>query len=97
MPDGGLSPCVIRVLGVGGGGCNAVRTLSTCFLLVVVLISCRFCDNKVCYGMVCIQCIYPMICTMLLLWLTMRSIDDEAVVLHTAGYHAACQTRTVAP
>ena len=24
MPDGGLSPCVIRVLGVGGGGCNAV-------------------------------------------------------------------------
>jgi hypothetical protein len=25
MPDGGLSPCVIRVLGVGGGGCNAVR------------------------------------------------------------------------
>ena len=27
MPDGGLSPCVIRVLGVGGGGCNAVRTL----------------------------------------------------------------------
>ena len=27
MPDGGLSPCVIRVLGVGGGGCNAVRIL----------------------------------------------------------------------
>jgi hypothetical protein len=26
MPDGGLSPCVIRVLGVGGGGCNAVST-----------------------------------------------------------------------
>ena len=26
MPDGGLSPCVIRVLGVGGGGCNAVRS-----------------------------------------------------------------------
>jgi hypothetical protein len=25
MPDGGLSPCVIRVLGVGGAGCNAVR------------------------------------------------------------------------
>jgi hypothetical protein len=24
MPDGGISPCVIRVLGVGGGGCNAV-------------------------------------------------------------------------
>ena len=27
MPDGGLSPCVIRVLGVGGGGCNAVRVM----------------------------------------------------------------------
>ena len=26
IPDGGLSPCVIRVLGVGGGGCNAVRS-----------------------------------------------------------------------
>ena len=26
MPDGGVSPCVIRVLGVGGGGCNAVRS-----------------------------------------------------------------------
>jgi len=26
VPDGGLSPCIIRVLGVGGGGCNAVRT-----------------------------------------------------------------------
>jgi len=24
IPDGGLSPCVIRVLGVGGGGCNDV-------------------------------------------------------------------------
>ena len=24
MPDGGLSPCVIKVVGVGGGGCNAV-------------------------------------------------------------------------
>jgi len=24
MPDGGTNPCVIRVLGVGGGGCNAV-------------------------------------------------------------------------
>ena len=23
-PEGGLSPCVIRVFGVGGGGCNAV-------------------------------------------------------------------------
>jgi hypothetical protein len=27
MPDGGLSPCVIRVLGVGGAGCNAVCIL----------------------------------------------------------------------
>ena len=24
MPDGGLNPCVIKVIGVGGGGCNAV-------------------------------------------------------------------------
>jgi hypothetical protein len=24
IPDGGLNPCVIRVLGVGGAGCNAV-------------------------------------------------------------------------
>jgi cell division GTPase FtsZ len=24
MPDGGLSPCVIKVVGVGGGGSNAV-------------------------------------------------------------------------
>lgn len=31
IPDGGLSPCVIRVLGVGGGGCNAVRTLFICY------------------------------------------------------------------
>lgn len=30
MPDGGLSPCVIKVLGVGGGGSNAVRLLSLC-------------------------------------------------------------------
>jgi len=30
MPDGGLSPCVIKVLGVGGGGTNAVdRMLDT--------------------------------------------------------------------
>mmetsp|Transcript_630 Transcript_630/g.1318 ORF Transcript_630/g.1318 Transcript_630/m.1318 type:complete len:485 (+) Transcript_630:89-1543(+) len=30
MPDGGLSPCVIKVIGVGGGGCNAVdRMLET--------------------------------------------------------------------
>ena len=28
MPDGGLSPCVIKVVGVGGGGCNAVSRLS---------------------------------------------------------------------
>jgi hypothetical protein len=27
-PEGGLSPCVIRVLGVGGGGCNAVRQVN---------------------------------------------------------------------
>jgi len=30
IPDGGLSPCVIKVVGVGGGGCNAVdRMLDT--------------------------------------------------------------------
>uniref|UniRef100_A0A7S1FQ27 Plastid division protein FtsZ n=1 Tax=Corethron hystrix TaxID=216773 RepID=A0A7S1FQ27_9STRA len=30
MPDGGLSPCVIKVIGVGGGGSNAVdRMLET--------------------------------------------------------------------
>jgi len=30
VPDGGLSPCVIKVLGVGGGGTNAVdRMLDT--------------------------------------------------------------------
>jgi len=30
MPDGGLSPCIIKVIGVGGGGCNAVdRMLDT--------------------------------------------------------------------
>ena len=29
MPDGGLSPCVIKVLGVGGGGSNAVRVCFT--------------------------------------------------------------------
>jgi cell division protein FtsZ len=27
IPDGGLSPCVIKVVGVGGGGCNAVSIL----------------------------------------------------------------------
>jgi len=31
MPDGGLSPCVIKVLGVGGGGSNAVRSF-VCFM-----------------------------------------------------------------
>jgi len=30
MPDGGLNPCIIKVIGVGGGGCNAVdRMLQT--------------------------------------------------------------------
>ena len=33
MPDGGLSPCVIKVLGVGGGGSNAVS-----FGIVVLLL-----------------------------------------------------------
>jgi hypothetical protein len=33
MPDGGLSPCVIRVLGVGGGGCNAVRVNVSIYIL----------------------------------------------------------------
>jgi hypothetical protein len=37
MPDGGLSPCVIRVLGVGGGGCNAVRNCVVCYGVCVVL------------------------------------------------------------
>lgn len=27
IPDGGLSPCVIKVVGVGGGGCNAVSLI----------------------------------------------------------------------
>jgi cell division protein FtsZ len=27
MPDGGLNPCIIKVIGVGGGGCNAVSML----------------------------------------------------------------------
>ena len=27
MPDGGLSPCVIKVCGVGGGGTNAVSNV----------------------------------------------------------------------
>ena len=33
MPDGGLSTCVIKVLGVGGGGSNAVS-----FGIVVLLL-----------------------------------------------------------
>lgn len=28
IPDGGLSPCVIKVVGVGGGGCNAVSIIT---------------------------------------------------------------------
>lgn len=28
IPDGGLSPCVIKVVGVGGGGCNAVSIMA---------------------------------------------------------------------
>lgn len=31
MPDGGLSPCIIKVVGVGGGGCNAVSTVGTSY------------------------------------------------------------------
>ena len=34
MPDGGLSPCVIKVLGVGGGGSNAVRRPLSSYFLV---------------------------------------------------------------
>ena len=35
IPDGGLSPCVIKVVGVGGGGCNAVSSVwLICFLHV---------------------------------------------------------------
>lgn len=30
IPDGGLSPCVIKVVGVGGGGCNAVSCFEVC-------------------------------------------------------------------
>ena len=32
IPDGGLSPCVIKVVGVGGGGCNAVSILFANFV-----------------------------------------------------------------
>ena len=35
IPDGGLSPCVIKVVGVGGGGCNAVSI--TKYTLVLAL------------------------------------------------------------
>ena len=40
MPDGGLSPCVIKVLGVGGGGSNAVRFCFhiLCFFLCVFVL-----------------------------------------------------------
>jgi hypothetical protein len=31
MPDGGLSPCIIKVVGVGGGGCNAVSMSTEVF------------------------------------------------------------------
>lgn len=44
MPDGGLSPCVIRVLGVGGGGCNAVR------LVELVLPCCSVHDSHYHYS-----------------------------------------------
>lgn len=33
IPDGGLSPCVIKVVGVGGGGCNAVSILKYLLML----------------------------------------------------------------
>ena len=46
MPDGGLSPCVIRVLGVGGGGCNAVRRTNTqmcvCVCDIMLYIVCLY-------------------------------------------------------
>ena len=34
MPDGGLSPCIIKVVGVGGGGCNAVSFSNLCFVKI---------------------------------------------------------------
>ncbi len=44
IPDGGLSPCVIKVVGVGGGGCNAVSILSAnfvdCGILRVCVLEC---------------------------------------------------------
>ncbi len=36
IPDGGLSPCVIKVVGVGGGGCNAV-SIDTHWKLVLFI------------------------------------------------------------
>ncbi len=33
MPDGGLSPCIIKVVGVGGGGCNAVSIFTMSFVI----------------------------------------------------------------
>lgn len=38
MPDGGLSPCIIKVVGVGGGGCNAV-SLEYCEHVMILSIS----------------------------------------------------------
>ncbi|KAL3777587.1 hypothetical protein ACHAWO_008875 [Cyclotella atomus] len=32
IPDGGLSPCVIKVVGVGGGGCNASNASSFIYI-----------------------------------------------------------------
>ena len=48
MPDGGVSPCVIRVIGVGGGGCNAVRN-NTCYMVCwshPSAVSCHFLQRK---------------------------------------------------
>ena len=41
MPDGGLSPCVIKVLGVGGGGSNAVRVCVFHYLF--------YCVSRLCF------------------------------------------------
>ena len=38
MPDGGLSPCVIKVLGVGGGGSNAVCAVIVGSILTIDLL-----------------------------------------------------------
>ena len=40
IPDGGLSPCVIKVVGVGGGGCNAVST--DCSAVFFFFLGCIF-------------------------------------------------------